>query len=96
MTDGSSDLDLLVFVRSTLDGDTTRVESAAVTLHEELIALGGRISALVERPTRQGLEATRLALVAASAISALSARRRGKEVMPWAGWSVWKGDEVGS
>lgn len=30
------------------------------------------------------------------ATSSGSVRRRGKKVMPWAGWCVWQGDEVGS
>lgn len=30
------------------------------------------------------------------ATSFAGVRRRGEEVMPWAGWCVWQGDEVGS
>lgn len=84
MTDAGSDVDLLAVVRSTLDGDTTRVESAAaVTLHQELIALGGRISALVERPTTQRIEETRLALAAATADKEAWEAEGGAKVRAW-------------
>ncbi|MFE7422569.1 AAA family ATPase [Rhodococcus sp. NPDC057529] len=67
-TDGMTDVDLLQFVRSALNDDTTHAESAAAaTLQQELIALGGRISALVERPTTQRIQETRTALAAATA-----------------------------
>ena len=82
--DGGSDVDLLEFVRSALDGDTTRVESAAaVTLHQELIALGGRISALVERPTTQRIEETRIALAAATADKEAWEAEGGAKVRAW-------------
>ncbi|WP_170320389.1 AAA family ATPase [Rhodococcus erythropolis] len=67
MTDGMTDRDLLGFVQSALNDDTIRAQSAAATLHQELIALGGRISALVERPTTQRIQETRTALAAATA-----------------------------
>ena len=67
-TDGMTDSDLLGFVRSALNDDNTRVESAdAARVHQELIALGGRISALVERPSTQRIHETRAALAAATA-----------------------------
>jgi exonuclease SbcC len=63
-----TDSDLLGFVRSALSDDNTRVASAdAETLHQELIALGGRIAALSERPSTQRIQETRTALAAATA-----------------------------
>lgn len=66
----SSDIpdgDLLGFMRSALSDDRTSVESAAaVTIHQELIGLSGRIAALTERPTTQRIQEVRGALVAAT------------------------------
>ncbi|WP_275450765.1 AAA family ATPase [Arthrobacter sp. H20] len=65
-TDSGSDVELIEFVRSAPDDDTTRVEVAdAEALHQELVALGGRISGLVERPSTQRIEETRDALATA-------------------------------
>lgn len=65
VTDDMTDSDLLGFVRSTLSEDHARVASAnAATLHQELVALGGRISALSERPSSQRIQETRTALAA--------------------------------
>lgn len=82
--DGMTDRDLLGFVRSALSDDTTRVESAAAsTLHQELIALGGRISALVERPTTQRIQETRTALAAATADKEAWEATDGAKVRAW-------------
>lgn len=83
-TEGMTDGDLLKFVRSALNDDTTRVESAAASaLHRELIALGGRISALVERPTTQRMQETRTALAAATADRELWEATDGVNVRAW-------------
>ncbi|WP_159433821.1 AAA family ATPase [Cryobacterium flavum] len=84
VTEGGSDVDLLEFVRNSLNNDTTRVDSAAaVTLHQELIALGGRISALVERPTTHRIEETRIALAAATADKEAWEATDGTRVQAW-------------
>ena len=83
-TNVQSDVDLLESIGSALHDDTTREESAAaVTLHQELIALSGRISALVERPTTQRIEETRIALAAATAGKEAWEATAGEEVRAW-------------
>ncbi|MEZ0357987.1 AAA family ATPase [Mycobacterium sp. SA01] len=65
-TDGMTDGDLLEYVQSALSSETVAGESeAAAELYEQLIALGGRISALTERPTAQRIQEARAALAAA-------------------------------
>lgn len=83
-TEGMTDKDVLEFVRSLIDHDTTPSESAAaVALHQELIALGGRISALVDRPTTQRIQETRSALAAASADIEAWDALEGMKVQAW-------------
>lgn len=83
-TDDMPDGDLLGFVRSEFNDDTIRAEAAAAaTLHQELIALGGRISALAERPTTQRLHETRAALAAAIADKEAWATTDGMRVRSW-------------
>jgi exonuclease SbcC len=83
-TDDIADSDLLVFIRSTLIGDYTRVASAnAVTLHQELVALGGRISALSERPSTQRIQETRTALAAVVAEHQMWDVTEGATVRAW-------------
>jgi exonuclease SbcC len=83
-TDGMTDEDLLEFVRSALNNDTTPAESEAATaLHQELIALGGRISALAERPTTQRIQETRSALAAATAGKEAWEATDGARVRAW-------------
>ncbi|MDQ0276528.1 exonuclease SbcC [Arthrobacter silviterrae] len=83
-TADGSDVDLLEFVRSAVNDDSARVESAAaITLHQELIALGGRISGLVERPTTQRIEETRIALAAATADREAWEATDGAKVRAW-------------
>jgi exonuclease SbcC len=52
-SDDMTDSDLLRIVRTALNDDTRGESATAVSIHQELIALGGRISALLERPTTQ-------------------------------------------
>lgn len=67
-TDDISDGDILGYLRSALNNDTTHAKSAAATaLHQNLIALSGRISALLERPTIQRIQEIRSSLAAATA-----------------------------
>ncbi len=83
-TDDMTDGDLLGFVQSAPDDDATRVEAAAATaLHQELIALGGRISALAERPTAQRVQEARTALVVATADQEAWEARDGAKVRAW-------------
>ncbi|WP_229940098.1 AAA family ATPase [Plantibacter cousiniae (nom. nud.)] len=66
---GDTDIELMERVRRATKEDTTADEFAvAERVHQELVALGGRIAASVERPTTQRIEETRAAL--ASAIAA--------------------------
>ncbi|WP_343708201.1 AAA family ATPase [Mycobacterium sp.] len=66
--DGMTDSDLLGFVWSALNDETASADSvAAAKLHQEIIALGGRISALTERATMQLIQEARAALEAANA-----------------------------
>lgn len=63
-----TDSDLLGLVRLALNDDNTRVAAAeAESLHQELIALGGRIAALSERPSTQRIHETRAVLAATTA-----------------------------
>ncbi len=83
-TDDVTDSDLLGFVRSALSDDNTRVASAgAATLHQELIALGGRISALSERPSTQRIQETRTALASATAEQRRWDATEGATVRAW-------------
>lgn len=83
-TDAMADGDLLGFVRSALNDETARAESAAaVKLHQELIGLGGRISALVERPTTQRIQETRTSLAAATADKEAWEATDGAKVRAW-------------
>ncbi|OHV00236.1 hypothetical protein BKN37_18425 [Mycobacterium talmoniae] len=85
-TDGMTDSDLLGFVRSALNDDTAGAESAAAAkVHQELIALGGRISALRERPTTQRIHDARTALVAATADKEAWEATDGVKVRAWEG-----------
>lgn len=62
-TEGMNDAELLQFARTTLEDETTLVTTAnAAAIHQELIALGGRISALIERPSMQRIIEARAAL----------------------------------
>lgn len=64
----TTDADLQELSGSVLSYDSIRTESAdAAELHQELIALGGRISALVERPTTQRVHDARAASAVALA-----------------------------
>lgn len=85
-TDGMSDLDLIGFVQSELNDDASRAEAQEVSaLHQELVALGGRISALVERPTIQRIQETRTALTAATADKVAWDATGGAKVRAWEG-----------
>lgn len=67
-----------------MQADTTPDEYAiAERLHQELIALGGRISVLAERPTTQRIEETRTALASAIAAKEVWARTDGVEIDAW-------------
>lgn len=62
------DSELLRLAQSTLSDERTGVASVNTEkIHQELVALGGRISALSERPSTQRIQETRTALAAANA-----------------------------
>jgi exonuclease SbcC len=83
-SDSLTDVELLEFVRSAIHGDTTRAESAAAaTLQQELIALGGRISALTEHPSMQRIQEIRTELAAATAIYEAWEAMDGAKVRAW-------------
>lgn len=64
---GKDDAALIEFVRADLASATPSAEAAeAMATHEELIALGGRISALIERPSTTRLLDARSNLATAS------------------------------
>jgi exonuclease SbcC len=83
-TGDMSDENLFEFVRSTLDYEATRAElETAATLYQELIAFGGRVSALLERPTPQRIQETRTALTAATADKEKWETTDGAKVRAW-------------
>jgi len=82
--DGMTDSDLLGFVRSAFNDDTAHAESAAAAeLHQEIIALGGRISALTERATTQLVQEVRTTLEAATADQEAWEATEGAKVRAW-------------
>ena len=83
-TDGMTDLDLLGLVQSLLNDDTTRAESAAAeTVWQELVALGGRISGLVDRPSQERIQEARAALETAVADREAWEAGEGVKVREW-------------
>lgn len=83
-TDDMTDGDLLAFARSALNHDRNHAESAAATkLHRELIALGGRISALKVRPTMQRVQEARTALADATTVKEAWEATDGAKVRAW-------------
>lgn len=82
--DSDTDVALVERVRRALEDDRTADEYAdAERLHQELIALGGRISALVERPTTQRIEDERSALASATAAEEAWAHTDKAEIDAW-------------
>jgi exonuclease SbcC len=78
------DEDLLGLVRSTLSDYENGAEAAAASaIHHDLIALGGRISALAVRATTQRVGETRIALAAASDAKEAWERSDGAKVREW-------------
>lgn len=83
-TDDMTDDNLLEFVRSVSSDDSIREEfTAAVKLHQELIALGGRVSALAKRPTTQRIQEVRTALAAATTDKEAWESTDGAKVWAW-------------
>lgn len=79
-----TDADLLGFIRSKDNVDAARSRSAAAAkLHQELIALNGRISALAERPTMQRIKEVRNAWAAATADMDAWEASDGAKVRAW-------------
>lgn len=84
--DNDPGLELVERVRRALEDDTTAGEFAdAERLLQELIALSGRISALVERPTTRRVEETRAALTSATAAAEHWVRTGGAAISAWEG-----------
>lgn len=83
-TDGIADEDLLTLIEATLSNDSTVAEFTDIqAVQQELIALGGRISALVERPTAQRIQITRAELEAATAAREEWEATEGSRVRAW-------------
>ena len=79
-----TDSNLLQFIESALDRDTTDSESsAAAILHQEVIALSGRISALAERPTTQRIQELHTVLATAIAQHKAWVDTDGARVREW-------------
>ncbi|MBX9470373.1 AAA family ATPase [Microcella sp.] len=71
-------------VRAALRNGVSSEELAtATTVHQELVALGGRISALVERPTPPRVDKTRTALATAKSASEKWNLEDGERVRAW-------------
>ena len=82
--DDDTDVELIERVQRALKDDMTAVELAdAERLHQELIALGGRISALVERPTTQRIDETRTALASAKVTKEDWTRTESAKIDAW-------------
>lgn len=82
--DNDTDVELVERVQRVLKDDKTADELAdAERLHQELIALGGRISALVERPTTQRIDETRTALASANVTKEDWARTDSAKIEAW-------------
>lgn len=82
--DDMADRDLVGFIRSALTEDATSSAAAgAVTIHQGLIALSGRISALAERPTMQRIQEARDALAAATTDQEAWEATEGVRVRAW-------------
>jgi len=82
--DGADDETLLGFVTSTLDKDVAAIDLAtAKRVHNELLALGGRISSLASRPRTRLAQETRTALM--ESVGALDAWEASgaKRVQDW-------------
>lgn len=62
-TEQMTDAELLRSARTALNDDGIRgASTVAIKIHQELLALSGRVSALTERPTAQRIHETRVAL----------------------------------
>lgn len=82
--DSDTDVELVERVQRALEDDTTADElTGAERLHQELIALGGRISALVEGPTAQRIDETRKALASANAAKEEWGRTDSAKIDAW-------------
>lgn len=83
-TESMTDTELLGFAESALNDQTALAESAAAAkLHQELIALGGRISALTERPTAQRIQEARAAFMAAASDKEVWETTGGMRIRTW-------------
>lgn len=82
--DNNSDLGLVNFVQAALEKDSTRDRVVeAEKLHQDLVALGGRISALVERPSMSRVDELRVALAVAEADQTEWETTPGARVRAW-------------
>lgn len=79
-----TDENLIDFARQTLEANPTPARrDAAVTCHQDLLALSGRISALTGRPSRQRITETRKALADATAAKEEWEATDGSTVRAW-------------
>ena len=83
-TDDMVDGDLLGFAQSILNDDSIQAEAAAAAnLHQELIALGGRISAMTGSPTGHRIQEARAAFATATTEREVWAATEGARVRAW-------------
>lgn len=91
----NTDSELIAVVRSVVDGTSLNAESEqAVAVRQELVALGGRISALAERPTAQRILETRAALEAATAEQQAWDSTEGAKIREWEAAAAAVGADV--
>ncbi|MHA7275549.1 AAA family ATPase [Arthrobacter sp. Hz1] len=84
VTGDVADSELLRLAQVALGDDQTRVDPAKTEeLHQELVALGGRISALSERPSTRRIHEARKALAAATAEHKMWDKTEGATVRAW-------------
>lgn len=94
-SDGLKDTELVQFVRTTLENESISIDVAAATsTHEELIALGGRISALSERPSMQRIADARGALGVVTSDREAWTATHGAAVAAWDAAAKALGEEL--
>lgn len=78
-----ADDDLLGIARLALDGETRHETESAAEIHHELIALGGRIAGLTQRPETQRVQEARDAVAAAREALRAWDDTHGSDVQSW-------------
>lgn len=95
--DAMGDGDLIRFIQSAIEDQTNQSEASAATeLHQELVAFGGRISALEERPSLQRIEEARAALAEALTAREAWEATGASEIRAWEAAAQAAGVELGT